>query len=94
MMQNMILLVGLYFHWEKLFNYKNLYQQVMIFNKTFITIFSTFVPNNLVTCYDRDPTWVNKFAKHTIKQKNKIYENYVNNRRTGNDYFKFQTVNK
>ena len=43
-------------HWEKIFNQKNPHKEVAIFSKTIINIFSSFVPNRLVTCDDRDPT--------------------------------------
>ena len=36
-------------------------QQVAIFNKTIINIFSNFASNRLVICDDRNPPWINKF---------------------------------
>ena len=41
--------------WKFLFSCKNVNQQVKIFNKTIINIFSNFVPNKLVTFNDKDP---------------------------------------
>ena len=77
-------------HWENIIDRKNPHQQVVIFNKTIINIFSNFAPNRLITCDDRDPPWINEFVKNKIKWKNKIYKDYVKNGRTENDYFKLQ----
>ena len=49
--------------WKFLFSCKNVNQQVKIFNKTIINIFSNFVPNTLVTFNDKDPPWVTEKIK-------------------------------
>ena len=41
--------------WEFLFVNKNVHQQVCIFNKTLMNIFSNFTPNKYVTFNDKDP---------------------------------------
>ena len=41
--------------WEFLFFNKNVHQQVYIFNKTLMNIFSNFIPNKYVTFKDKDP---------------------------------------
>ena len=51
-----------------MFSCKNVHQQVNIFNKTIINIFSNFIPNKLVTFDDKDPPWMTK----KIKTKNKV----------------------
>ena len=43
-----------------MFSYKNVHQQVNIFNKTIVNIFSNFIPNKLVTFDDKDPPWMKK----------------------------------
>ena len=55
-----------------MFNYKNPHQQVAIFDKTIISIFSNFASTKLVTCDDRDPPWIIEFLQNKIKWKNKI----------------------
>ena len=77
-------------HWENIFNRKNPHQQVAIFNKTIINIFSNFVPNRVITCDDRDPPWMNEFVKNKIKWENKICKDYVKNGRTENYCLKLQ----
>ena len=49
--------------WNFLFSCKNVNQQVKIFNKTIINIFSNFVPNKLVTFNDSDPPWLTEKIK-------------------------------
>ena len=44
-------------------SYKNAQQQVNIFNKTIINIFSNFVPNKLVTFDDKDLSWMTQKLK-------------------------------
>ena len=44
--------------WMFMFSYKNVHQQVNIFNETIINIFSNFIPNELVTFDDKDPPWM------------------------------------
>ena len=77
-------------HWENIFNHKNPHQQVAIFSKTIINIFSKFVQNRVITCDDRDQPWMNDFLKNKIKWKTKIYKDYVKNGRTENEYLKLQ----
>ena len=46
---------------------KNVNQQVQIFNKTIINMFSNFVPNKLVTFDDKDLSWMTERLKEKIK---------------------------
>ena len=50
-----------------MFSCKNVPQQVYIFNKTIINIFSNFIPNKLVNFEDEDPPWMTEKLK-----KNKV----------------------
>ena len=50
-------------HWKFLFSCKNVKQQVKIFNKTIINVFSNFVPNKLVTFNEKDPPWMTEKTK-------------------------------
>ena len=49
-----------------MFSYKNVHQQVNIFNKTIVNIFSNFIQDKLVTFDDKDSPWMKK-----NKRKNK-----------------------
>ena len=72
--------------WKLIFSCKNVHQQVNIFNKTIINIFSNFIPNKLVTFDDKDPPWMTEKVKEKIKWKHKFYRDYLKNRKTKADY--------
>ena len=63
--------------WKFMFSCKNVHQQVNIFNKTIINIFSNFIPNKLVTFDDKDPPWMTEKLKEKIKWKHKVYRDYL-----------------
>ena len=69
-----------------MFSCKNVHQQVHIFNKTIINIFSNFIPNKLVTFDDKDHPWMTEKLKEKIKQKHKVYRDYLKNGKTEADY--------
>ena len=62
-----------------MFSHKNVHQQVNIFNKTIINIFSNFIPNKLVTFDDKDPPWMTEKLKEKIKWKHKVSRDYFKN---------------
>ena len=68
--------------WMFMFSYKNVHQQVNIFNETIINIFSNFIPNELVTFDDKDPPWMTEKLKEKIKWKHKVYRDYLKNAKT------------
>ena len=41
-------------NWEFSFKKKNVYEQVLILNKTFLNVFSNYVPNKVVTFNEKD----------------------------------------
>ena len=63
--------------WKLIFSCKNVHQQVNIFNKTIINIFSNFIPNKLATFKEKDPPWMTKKLKEKIKWKHKVYRDYL-----------------
>ena len=40
-------------------------------------IFSEFIPNNTITCNNRDPPWMTPSFKSAIKRKHRIYKKYI-----------------
>ena len=67
------------FSWEKSFRNLNINEMVFLFNKTIKNIFSNFIPNETVTCDDRDPPWINANIKQLIQENNDIYRGYILN---------------
>ena len=45
-------------------------QKVRLFNQNFKNILCNFIPHEIVTCDDRDPTWINSKIKSLIQEKN------------------------
>ena len=41
-------------------------EQVSVFNETSMNIMSNFFPNELITCDDPDPPWMNRSIKNLI----------------------------
>ena len=76
--------------WEFLFSNKNVHQQVYIFNKTLMSIFSNFVPNKYVTFNDKDPPWMKHYLKHKIHCKNSLYLKYSKHGKKNCDYIELQ----
>ena len=64
--------------WEFLFSNKSVNQQVTIFNRTAMNIYSNFVPNKFATFNDRgDPPWMTSNIKDKINYCNNIYREYL-----------------
>ena len=54
------------FDWESLLNNLDVNKQVSVFNETIMNFMSNFAPNELVTCDDQDPPWMNCYTKNLI----------------------------
>ena len=67
-------------------SFKNVHQQVNIFNETIINIFSNLIPNKLVPFDDKDPPWMTEKLKEKIKWKHKVYWDYLKIGNTEADY--------
>ena len=58
-------------------NYIDANDQVSVFNSTILNIISNFIPNETITCDDRDPPWMNSFIKNLIYAKDNFYKKFV-----------------
>ena len=65
------------FDWESSLNNLNVNKQVSVFNETIMNIMSNFVPNELITCDDRDPPWKNRYIKNLIAAINDFHKKFV-----------------
>ena len=72
------------FDWESAVNYIDANDQVSVFNSTILSIVSNFIPNETITCDDRDPPWMNSFIKNLIRAKDNFYKKIV--RKSNNLY--------
>ena len=72
------------FDWESALNYIDANDQVSVFNSTILNIVSNFIPNETITCDERDPPWMNSFIKNLIRAKDNFYKKFV---RKSNDMY-------
>ena len=59
------------FQWEKPFQNMNVNDIVHLFNRTIKNILDDFIPHEIITCDDRDLTWINSSIKRLIQDENK-----------------------
>ena len=79
-------------NWERLFNNKNINEQVSILNETRLNVFSNYVPNKYITVDDKDPVWMNETIKLKIKAKDNMYNKYLQNGRFESDFVLLETL--
>ena len=80
------------FNWEKLFQNKNIHDQLKLFNETIVNIVSNYIPNKFITCNEKDLPWLNDHIKRLINLKNEIFIKYLTNRRPDSVYKNLQTI--
>ena len=73
-------------NWERLFDSKNINEQVIALNETILDVFRNYVPNKYITIDDKDPVWMNGNIKSKIKTKNLLFKQYIQNGRFESDF--------
>ena len=63
------------FDWEKSLSNLDVNKQVSVFNETIMNIFENFIPQETITCNDKDPPWMNKQIKTLTAKKKTLYIN-------------------
>ena len=63
--------------WESSLNNHDDDEQISVFNATIMNIMSNFVPNELVTCDDRQPPMMNRYIKNLIVAANDFHKKFV-----------------
>ena len=54
------------FDWKSSLNNLDVNEQISVCNVTNMNVTSNFIPNELVTCNDRDPPWSNRYMENLI----------------------------
>ena len=80
------------FNWEKLFQNKNIHDQLKLFNETIVNIVSNYIPNKFIISNDKDPPWLNDHIKRLINLKNEIFKKYLKDGRPDSVYENLQTI--
>ena len=73
-------------NWERLFDSKNINEQVIALKETILNVFRNYVPNKYITIDDKDPVWMNESIKSMIKTKNLLFKQYIQNGRFESDF--------
>ena len=82
------------FNWEKLFQNKNIHDQLKLFNETIVNIVSNYIPNKFITCNDKDLPWLNDHTKRLINLKIEIFRKYLKDGRPDSVYENLQTITR
>ena len=73
------------FDWESLLNNPDVNEQVSVLTQTIMNVMSNFVPNELITCNDRYPPWMNWYIKNLIAAINDFHKKrFLSSSNTGN----------
>ena len=73
-------------NWERLFDEKDLNAQVIALNETILNVFRNYVPSKYITVDDKNLVWMNEIIKSKMKAKNKLYKQYIKNRKLESDF--------
>ena len=65
------------FDWGSALNYIDANDQVSFFNSTILNIVPNFIPNETITCADRDPPWMNSYINNLIRAKDNFCKKLV-----------------
>ena len=62
------------------------------FTSSVYTALSSYIPNKVVKCCDKDPPWINPGLKSAIKRKQKVYRNFCRRGRRPQDWTYVKSV--
>ena len=80
------------FNWEKLFQNKNIYDQLKLFNETIVNIVSNCIPDKFITCNDKDCPWLYDHIKRLVNLKNDIFKKNLKDGRSDSVYENLETI--
>ena len=72
--------------WPTIFAGLDVYDMTELLTSKCINILSQYIPNNIITCDDRDPPWMTAALKSAIKPKRRVYNKYVKRGRKPDDW--------
>ena len=80
------------FNWEQLFQNKNIYDQLKLFNEPKVNIVHYYIRNKCITSNEKGPPWLNDHIKCLVNQKNEIFKKYPKEGRPNSVYENLQTI--
>ena len=79
------------FQWENSFQNMNVNSIVHLFNRTIKNILHNFIPHQIITCDDRDPSWFYSSIRNLIQDKNEAYERFKRRNNNNQHFEKIQS---
>ena len=64
----------------------------LVFSDKLLEILSMYIPNNIITCNDRDAPWIPPELKTAIKRNAWVYRKWVKRGRNDNDRFEVHMI--
>ena len=64
----------------------------MTLNEIILNVFRNHVPNKYINIDEKDPAWMNETIKSTMKAKNRLYKQYIDNGRFESDFLLIETL--
>ena len=77
---------------EKLFEGKNVHDEVYLLNKAILNIFQNSIPNEIIICNDKDLPWVKDQIRQVMSKKNYLFKQLINNSKLQSDYYPLQFI--
>ena len=63
--------------WVNIFLNKNVDEMTTCFSERFMLVMSENIPNKIVTCSDKDASWINNEVKSAIRRNSRVYRKWV-----------------
>ena len=76
----------------KSFQNVNVNDMVHLFNRTIKNILRNLIPNETITCDDRDPPWINSSIRSLIQDKNETYKRFKRSNNSSQYFENFQSL--
>ena len=80
------------FPWDNCFANISVNEQVQLFTQAFHNIISNYIPNETITCDDRNPPWIDEKIKKLVLHKNHAFSAYSRDKNNIDLLDKFQSL--
>ena len=80
------------FQWEKSFQNMNVNDMVHLFNRNIKNILYNFIPHEIITSDDRNPSWINSSIRRLIKNENEAYKRFKRSNNKSQHFENFQSL--
>ena len=73
-------------NWHDLFLNLNVSEKSLVFTDVFLDFMAKHISSKIITCNEKDATWINPEVKTAIKRKSRVYRKWVNRGRNPCDH--------